>query len=223
MRKFKVSDLGIGILFTLLFISLSVVITINFRPLYYWDIDRLNIEENTGFSKEVIKENYDALIDYSSPFYRGELKFPTLPASESGLFHFVEVKDIFTSFYVLGAVTLIAGIGIIVYKHKKKDFSYLLVSSITAIVLPLLIAFFIALDFDTSFLIFHKLFFNNDLWLFDPVTDPVINILPDTFFLHSALFIILLVILESIIFLSIYLVKRRRFSIRNRRLGNLKF
>jgi integral membrane protein (TIGR01906 family) len=223
MKRFKITDLGIGILFTLLFISLGVIITINFRPLYYLDIDLLNIEETSGYSKAVIRENYDTLIDYSSPFFRGELDFPSLPASQPGLIHFTEVKNIFTFFYVLGAITLVAGIGIIVYKHKKKEYNYLLVSSITAVVLPLLLGLLLAIDFDKAFLVFHKLFFNNDYWLFDPVTDPVIQILPDTFFLHCALLIIFFVILGSIACLVMYLIKRRHFSIRYRRTRDLRF
>jgi integral membrane protein (TIGR01906 family) len=223
MKRFKITDLGIGIIFTLLFISLSVVFTINFRPLYYADVKMLNIEQASGYGKEEILENYNALIDYSSPFFQGDLKFPTLPASEAGLIHFAEVKKIFTFFYILGAVTLIAGIGIIIYKHRKRDISYLLVSSITAIVLPLIIASFLFIDFDTTFLVFHKLFFHNDSWLFDPETDPVINILPDTFFLHCALLIILLVLIGSIVFLTVYLTKRRHYSIKFRRTRNLRF
>jgi integral membrane protein (TIGR01906 family) len=222
MRRFKITDLLIGILFTLLFISIAVVITINFRPLYYFDISYLNIAESSGYSEEVIRENYDTLIDYSSPFYRGELKFPTLAASQSGLFHFTEVKDIFTGFYILGAVTLAFGIIIIIQKHKNKDFSYLLVSAITAIVLPLILALSLSIDFDRAFVIFHKLFFNNDYWLFDPSTDPVITILPDTFFMHSAIMIIVLVVLMSLSFLTVYLLKRKYSGIKYRKNKGLK-
>lgn len=223
MKRFKFTDLLIGIIFSLLFISLSVVVTINFRPLYYMDVNVLNIEEDSRIGKAQILDNYNALIDYSSPFFKGELSFPTLTASESGLQHFAEVKNIFTAFYFLGAFTLMIGLFIIVYKVKKKDFSYLLVSSITAIVLPLIIGLFLAVDFDRTFIVFHKIFFKNNYWLFDPATDPVITILPDTFFMHCAILIIFLVLLESITFLLVYLWKKRHFSIRYRRTKGLKF
>ncbi len=222
MRRFKITDVFIGVIFTLLFISIAVVITINFRPLYYFDIDHLRVADSSGLTKEVIRENYDALIDYSSPFFKGELRFPTLAASESGLFHFTEVKNIFTGFYILGAITLAFGVVIIVQKHKNKDFSYLLVSSVTAIVLPSLLALFLSIDFDRTFVIFHKLFFNNDYWLFDPATDPVITILPDTFIMHCAIMIIVLVVLMSLLFLTVYLVKRQHSGIKYRRSKGLK-
>lgn len=223
MKRFKITDIVIGIIFTLLFISLAVVITINFRPLYYLDINLLNIEETSGLTKDVILSNYNALIDYCSPFFQGDLVFPTLSASKSGLIHFEEVKDIFVGFYQLGAITLILGIIIVIQKAKNKDFSYLLVSSITAVVLPLVLALFMMIDFDRSFILFHKLFFENDYWLFDPSTDPVITILPDTFFLHCAFMIIFIVILLSSVFLAVYLWKKQHSGIKYRRNKGLKF
>jgi integral membrane protein (TIGR01906 family) len=181
------------------------------------DINLLHIEADSGLSRAEIKQNYDALIDYSSPLFTGDLKFPTLPASESGLEHFIEVKNIFTSFYILGAITLILGIIIIIYKAKIKDFSYLLVSAITAIVLPLLLGIYMVIDFERAFVIFHKLFFRNDYWMFDPVTDPVITILPEDFFMHCAIMIIGIVLIFCAVFLGIYFWNRNHQSIRYRK------
>lgn len=209
--KLKSTDLLIGLLFTLFLISAGVVFTINFRPLYYFDIDYLNIVEKSGFDKETIIKNYNALIHYSSPFFTGKLTFPTLAASDSGLFHFVEVKRIFNAFFYTFVSTMIALIPIILYKHKKKDTSYLKVSSIVAVVLPTIVGLGCAINFDRAFVIFHKIFFRNDYWLFDPATDPVITILPDTFFLHSAVLIIAFVLIGSLCLylIATHLQKRR--------------
>ncbi|MGF7142948.1 integral membrane protein (TIGR01906 family) [Anaerotaenia torta] len=222
MKRFKITDLLIGVLFTLLFISMAVVVTINFRPLYYLDISLLHIEETSGISRDEIKENYDALIDYSSPFYQGELHFPTLPASEHGLVHFEEVKNIFTAFYLMAAAALALGVLVIIRKTRRNEYGYLLTSSIMAIALPSLLALLLSIDFDRAFVVFHKLFFKNDYWLFDPATDPVILILPDTFFLHCALMIIALVILMSLLFLGAFLWKRKHSGIKYRRNKGLK-
>lgn len=220
--RFKITDLLIGIIFTLLFISMGLVITINFRPLYYMDIHLLNIEASSGYDKKEILQNYNALIDYCSPFYQGELKFPTLKASAHGLEHFREVKSIFIFFYILGAVTLAAAILIMIYKSKKRDYSYLLTSSITAVALPLVLGCIMAVNFNTVFITFHKLVFNNNYWLFDPATDPVINILPETFFNHCALLIIIIIILLSIALFLYYRRKKRHFQIRYRMTKGLK-
>lgn len=220
--RFKGTDLLIGIIFTLLFISIGVVITINFRPLYYLDVNLLNIDTSSGYDKKEILQNYNTLIDYCSPIYQGELKFPTLKASANGLEHFREVKSIFIFFYILGAVTLVAAILIMIFKSKRRDYSYLLTSSITAVALPLILGCIMAVNFDTVFITFHKLVFNNNYWLFDPATDPVINILPETFFLHCALLIIIIIILLSIALFLYYRKKRRRMHIKYRMTKGLK-
>ena len=41
------------------------------------------------------------------------------------------------------------------------------------------------------FVIFHHIFFNNDLWLLDPATDLLINIVPEPFFVDTASYIAL--------------------------------
>lgn len=222
VKAFKKSDILIGLVFFLLFISIGVVFTINFRPLYYLDIKLLNIPESSGYSKEEIIANYNALIDYSSPFFKGSLSFPTLTASPSGIQHFKEVKDIFTFFYGLAAISLITAVSIIVYKARKRDISYLAVSSLTSIILPIIVGLLLAIDFDTSFLIFHKIFFKNDYWIFDPITDPVINILPAKFFMHCALLIIAIVLTCSLILYLVYLYFKGKSGIKYRKSQYLK-
>ncbi|MBQ9828076.1 MAG: DUF1461 domain-containing protein, partial [Lachnospiraceae bacterium] len=49
-------------------ISVSVTVTLHFRQLYYKDIDALDIPGRSGYSEEVCRRNYDALIDYNSFF-----------------------------------------------------------------------------------------------------------------------------------------------------------
>jgi len=217
MRKFKITDILIGFVFTLLLISIGVIAAVNFRFIYYLDIDRLNIRESSGLEKEVIIENYDALIDYNSPFYKGGLKLPSLPSSPGGLQHFVEVKNIFTAFYYMAAISFIISLMIIFYKRYKKENSYLLVSSITVLVIPLIAALGSIMNFDAIFLLFHKIFFRNDLWIFDPAKDPVITILPSTFFLHSLLVIIAFVFLGSILLLISYFWTNSKIQYRRRR------
>ncbi len=70
----SMKNILISLCLALFIISASVTITLNFRPLYYHDISSLKIEETSGFSKKVIRENYDALIDYNQFFYSGKLK-----------------------------------------------------------------------------------------------------------------------------------------------------
>ena len=67
--------------FTFSFITLSVNFTLLFKPLYYMDINVLNIEESSNLNKEELKANYDYLITYLTNNKIEEFNLPTLPSS----------------------------------------------------------------------------------------------------------------------------------------------
>ena len=67
-----------------------------------------------------------------------------------------------------------------------------------------------AVNWDWAFVTFHHIAFDNDYWIFDPATDPVYNILPDTFFLHCALLILAGVVLGSVVCGLVYRKLRRK-------------
>lgn len=75
--------------------SMAIVFTLHFRPLYYFDIDHLDIPATSGYSEEVIRRNYDELIDYNSISGPSRLTFSDFMMSEKGEIHFEEVKRIF--------------------------------------------------------------------------------------------------------------------------------
>lgn len=73
-----------GIVVCLLIISFSVTLTLNFRPLYYADIQNLHITELSGREEKDIRSNYDALIDYNSLFNHQPLQLSILSKSMRG-------------------------------------------------------------------------------------------------------------------------------------------
>ena len=48
------------------------------------------------------------------------------------------------------------------------------------------LALIISTDFSKYFVMFHHIFFTNDLWILDPATDMLINIVPEGFFMDTA-------------------------------------
>ncbi|MEK6263966.1 MAG: TIGR01906 family membrane protein [Clostridium sp.] len=196
--------------FTFSFIVLIVNFTLLFKPLYYADIDILNIEESSNLSKVDLKANYDYVITYLTQNKTEEFNLPTLPSSVNGQTHFKEVKIIFDNLKVILLFSmLVSVIGIIINKRRKK-FKYLLTSSLVLITIPIILLIPFIINFDKSFTTFHHIFFNNDYWLFDIELDPIITILPQEFFFHCAIFILMLIIIASIILRYIY-----RASIKN--------
>lgn len=74
-----------------------------------------------------------------------------------------------------------------------------------------------AIDFTACFIIFHKIFFTNDLWLFDPSVDYMIRMLPEGFFSDMVLRIGA-VFVGVLVFVWVILYLWRRHSINKHRL-----
>lgn len=206
----KCSDVCLAAVLSVFILSLSVILTLGFRPLYYFDIGYLRIAEQTGYTREQIRENYDVLIDYNLSGAQKELVFPDFPMSAEGRIHFEEVKAIFQLlFRLLAASALLLAAGVL-WKRKRGEYGYLLPGGIGAMTAALAAGCAFALDWERAFTLFHEMLFANDYWIFDPARDPVIDILPDAFFFHCALLILLLITLFSAVSVILWILLRRR-------------
>ena len=209
-RAFSPLDLLLALVTFLFIVSAAVVLVLHFRPLYYLDVDLLGIEALSGLPKAEIVQNYDVLIDYNSLFGPAALEFPTLPMSETGRIHFEEVKRVFLfferTFFVTAALFVLG----VIYRHFRRSPGWLLLSGVLTLAIPAVLGLFIALNWQRVFVLFHQIVFRNNYWIFDAATDPVITILPDTFFLHCALGILLLVVLGSAACFAAYFLSRRK-------------
>lgn len=186
-KKYTALNFVLAVLCTLTVICLAVSITVWFRPLYYADISLLDIPEKSGYSEEICRENYNALIDYNVIGGPSELEFPDMEMSEHGRIHFEEVKRIFI-FMQIEALAGIAVLAAVYFRRKQKGWMHLTGFVTAAIAATVLMA--IVIDWEWAFETMHSLLFDNDYWLFNPKTDPVIKILPDEFFMHCGIMII---------------------------------
>ncbi|MBY1673817.1 TIGR01906 family membrane protein [Clostridioides difficile] len=202
MRKFL--NVFFSVCISIVIIVGVINFTVGFKQLYYFDIDYLNISELSGLSKDDIKLNYDYLIDYNLNKNVSEFKLPTLKSSPQGKIHFEEVRNIFQNINKLAKLLLVVSLVGIILSVKNKNIKILKTTSITLIIMPLLLTVPILLNFEKSFIIFHKLLFRNDYWIFNPDLDPVINILPEEFFFHSGMMILILILLVSILLFVMY-------------------
>jgi len=62
----------------------------------------------------------------------------------------------------------------------------------------------VVINFSKTFYFFHKIFFRNDYWIFDPVIDPIINSLPEELFMIELILIIGLLMLFTLIIKLLY-------------------
>ena len=185
-------------LFCVLFIiCLSVTLTVLFRPVYYWDIQHLAIGERYGISEEICRRNYDVLIDYNLAWGPDTLTFPDFSMSENGRIHFKEVKVIFVACQYVAAAGAFLFAGRIWWQkqHRDPDFRWLRWTGWVALAIVCAVGSLVAVNWDLAFVLMHKLLFHNDLWIFDWRTDPIILILPDEFFMHCGIMIMVLVVI----------------------------
>lgn len=204
MKKF------IQVLFSLVVVSFiisgSVIAVLNFDLLYKTNVP--TIAKETGYSKETILNNYETLISYNELTSDKKLVFPDFPMSITGEIHFEEVKVIFNRFEQTMIITGVIFLVGVVLMIRKKLYHWLFYTGILCIGIPTLLGIFVFLDWNRAFVLFHELAFNNSYWLFNPTTDPIITILPDTFFLQCALLILACVLGAG--FLCFFLHKRLR-------------
>lgn len=205
MKRTVIHFLGITALILFL-VSLAIAITINFTPLYRFDLDYLGIVDYVDMPKETILKNYHSLMSYLNSPWITSLKMPDFVSSKDGLFHFSEAKRLFLLDY---GILIVSGIGSFFFLRylKAKELFWILIRPFqVALVFPVILVFFITVNFEQLFITFHELLFNNDAWLFDPLTDPIIDALPEEFFMHC--FILAIVLIELQFFIGYLLSKR---------------
>lgn len=196
LGKHFTKHIVMALLCVLFIVCLSVTLTVLFRPLYYWDIGHLEIGEKYGISEEICRLNYDILIDYNLVWGPETLEMPNFPMSEGGRIHFEEVKVIFVACQYAAVFGLLAFLSRILWQKKRGDGDYrwLRWTGWVALAIVAAVGSLVAVNWDLAFVLMHKILFNNDLWLFDWRTDPVILILPDEFFMHCGILIMVLVV-----------------------------
>lgn len=103
--------------------------------------------------------------------------------------HMVDVKELFIKGHRVKNISLVitfaALITIVLYsRNRKRDiYGAVLWAGIVPIILMIILFILVKIDFHKYFTYFHKLFFTNDLWLLNPQTDVLIQMLPLEFFI----------------------------------------
>lgn len=124
-----------------------------------------------------------------------EMPRPAFNERES--LHMVDVKDLYQwalQVRMLCGVLLVLGIAYVIWIKRKESWTYITTAfaqvSIIFICIVTMLGLWAMVDFTSLWESFHKLFFNNDLWLLNPRTDLMINMFPEDFFFHMVLRIV---------------------------------
>jgi integral membrane protein (TIGR01906 family) len=132
---------------------------------------------------------------------REDLRFPSTPGgsdvvmTERGLFHMEDVAVLYEQGRVLAALftvlAVIAGVTLYDQKNLKRTLKTLWVFPVT---LTAFLTIAMLIDFGAAFRLFHEVLFDNDLWLLS-ITDPLIVMLPRTFFFLTGITIAIIYVL----------------------------
>ena len=186
-------------------------ISINNREYFRSRQAELMTHLQTGMSQE---DNFDAfmrMIDYME----GRIVY-----NEQEVLHMIDVRNLYKAcgivrfvFFALSAVLIIVSAIIV-----KSDFVDVLARGyiIGVIILLIIIAclgIYAAIDFDSFWTSFHKIFFTNDLWLFDYSKSLMIRMCPLELFSGIIVFFTVPFVGIMVLFLIIaIIIKRRRYK-----------
>ncbi|KRM81867.1 hypothetical protein FC35_GL001691 [Limosilactobacillus coleohominis DSM 14060] len=148
----------------------------------------LKIPRNfVGIDSQEVMVDYYRLVIYLMSFTKKKFEFDQIPMSTSAIQHFADVH------YLTQAgelITMVCGLLFIVffYYEKKRYQLWRLVPLFEqALILICVLMFLFLASFQDSFLHFHEIVFQNNDWVFDPKTDPIILILTENYFIHYLL------------------------------------
>ncbi|MCR5078903.1 MAG: TIGR01906 family membrane protein [Bacilli bacterium] len=175
-------------------IASAFIVQITLRPYYFWHVSMLGIEQSSGYSFSEIALAFNDVMDFiwfGAPFKTGNMPF-----SESGKAHFEDCVPLFHLdlyvFLITGAMLLIYLVLVktkVLPKPRLFGFHPFFFAAIVLLLFLSVILIIGMVDFYTLFELFHKVLFPGKTnWIFDYRTDPVINILPESFFLCCGIF-----------------------------------
>ena len=204
---------------SLMFLVISIENNAYNRSYFIKSFEKYNIEQATSKSMEELDVITTDIIKYLKNEGGNELLEPHF--NEREILHMDDVQKLFDLERMIKYITIITSFLIILYFIKKEQiltlgktlfyglFSNYIVLSVLGILL--------LLDFNKYFTYFHLIFFTNELWLLDPATDLMIQMLPEEFFFGMAKkiglsFFLYLAIIQVIGFLIIRRDKNERTS-----------
>lgn len=130
---------------------------------------------------------------------RADLHVPTVVGgvereffNEREIAHMEDVRGLFLAGMALRRICIVIAIAcVLALILLKSNIKKILPKSICIgtglfFAIVCVLAAIISTNFSKYFVMFHHIFFNNDLWILDPATDLLINIVPEPFFMDTA-------------------------------------
>lgn len=208
--SYSKKDIITSLSLSLFIISFAIVVAVFMPIIYHLDIHYLKIDQTTHLTKQQLQLNYQQLIHYQSIFYQGPLRMNDFIISHHSVIHFQEVKKILEIIQIICLGSGITSLIFVIYQCYHHEYRFFKLTAMISIILPVSIGVLASIDFDDLFILFHKMAFKNQYWIFDPKIDPVINMLPEAFFYHEFILIVVIIFVLAGICYGLFSYKRKQ-------------
>ena len=184
------------------------------RNLYLKSYEKHDAMEITGRTMEELDGITQTILQYLRKGLDEEVLRPFF--NEREVNHMKDVKFLFKYGFIFKNISLALSLLVIVIVIISKEYRYFAKGLFYGIFawwgLFILLFLLATMDFTKYFTYFHLIFFDNDLWLLNPRTDLLIQMLPEQFFIGIFRRIILLFvsILATIQIIAYILMKKER-------------
>ena len=184
----------------LLLTSIEIIVyNLNYYEMHY---EKRNIMKSTKMNKddlmfvtneliEYLKNQRDDLVIYAKVDGRIQEVFGKREKA-----HMVDVKNLFIKGTLIRNYSLFILFGLLfvtIWRGRKELIQLLRTIKYVFfgfLGIGLMVGILLLIDFNKYFTIFHLLFFDNDLWILDPSKEILVNMVPENFFFTTALIIL---------------------------------
>ena len=209
--------------FCLIIATLLTIVDYNCfdRTFYSAQQAKHEIAENIGVSHDELDKITDVLLGYlqhenDDMFVEADVNGKTREIfNQREKDHMIDVRNLYDGAIMVrnicGVISIFSLIYLIIRKSFKNISSAYNKSLLFFGMIFLFIGLFCLIDFNMFWTYFHEVFFPmNDLWLLDPRTDILINIVPEEFFFALVTRIIIMVVIAVIVYYLLFRYLRRK-------------
>lgn len=197
-KKAKLFSVILAVLFPFIVFVSAIEGAVFDKAFFMKQMEANNVSENTGIYPPDMEPVVAEMISY----LKGEREDFDIQArlalgnakkvvdyvsifNEKEITHMDDVRDLLLFFLMLRDIAMV--LALIAFLLLLKDNSMAIVKalfygSVIFMGIFIIIGGCFIFNFNDAFILFHQLFFANDLWIMDPATDRLISIVPEPFF-----------------------------------------
>lgn len=197
-KSIKIIAVVLGMLFPFIIFVSGIEAAVFDKAFYMDQMEKNQVTENTGIYPPDMELVVDEVISYLKGNREDfDIKARLAPENtknvtgrvsifnDKEITHMDDVRDLLLFFLALRDAAMILALiaFLVLLKYNQKAIvKALFFGSAIFLAIFLVIGLSFVFNFNDTFILFHQLFFSNDLWIMDPSTDRLIWIVPEPFF-----------------------------------------